>query len=82
MIQFEAVKKTYVSGKQQVHALNGIDLTVETGEIYGVIGFSGAGKSSLIRTVNLLERPSTGRVLIHGEDISTLSARKIRDTRK
>lgn len=82
MIQFEAVEKTYVSGKQQVHALNGIDLTVETGEIYGVIGFSGAGKSSLIRTVNLLERPSKGRVLIHGEDISTLSARKIRDTRK
>lgn len=82
MIQFEEVTKTYQSGKQSIHALNGIDLTVETGEIYGVIGFSGAGKSSLIRTVNLLERPSSGRVLIDGKDISTLSAKDIRQTRK
>lgn len=82
MIQFEEVAKTYQSGKQSIHALNGIDLTVETGEIYGVIGFSGAGKSSLIRTVNLLERPSSGRVLIDGKDISTLSSKEIRKTRK
>ena len=82
MIQFEEVTKTYQSGKQEIHALNGIDLTVETGEIYGVIGFSGAGKSSLIRTVNLLERPTTGRVLIHGKDILALSGSEIRKTRK
>ncbi|UJF26400.1 methionine ABC transporter ATP-binding protein [Planococcus sp. 107-1] len=82
MIQFEGVTKTYHSGKQEIHALNGIDLTVETGEIYGVIGFSGAGKSSLIRTVNLLERPTNGRVLIHDKDISTLTSKEIRDTRK
>lgn len=82
MIQFEGVTKTYQSGKQEIHALNGIDLTVETGEIYGVIGFSGAGKSSLIRTVNLLERPSAGRVLIHGQDVSTLSSKEIRTIRK
>lgn len=82
MIQFKEVTKTYQSGKQEIHALNGIDLTVETGEIYGVIGFSGAGKSSLIRTVNLLERPSSGHVLIDGKDISTLSGREIRKTRK
>ena len=82
MIQFEGVTKTYQSGKQEIHALNGIDLTVETGEIFGVIGFSGAGKSSLIRTVNLLERPTEGRVKIHGQDISTLSSKEIRTTRK
>ncbi|MGH2316797.1 methionine ABC transporter ATP-binding protein [Planococcus sp. SE5232] len=82
MIQFEGVAKTYQSGKQEIHALNGIELTVETGEIFGVIGFSGAGKSSLIRTVNLLERPSAGRVLIQGKDISTLSSKEIRTTRK
>lgn len=82
MIQFKGVAKTYQSGKQEIHALNGIDLTVETGEIYGVIGFSGAGKSSLIRTVNLLERPTSGHVLIHGKDISTFSAKEIRTTRK
>ncbi|MDN7241920.1 methionine ABC transporter ATP-binding protein [Planococcus sp. N028] len=82
MIQFEGVTKTYQSGKQEIHALNGIDLTVETGEIFGVIGFSGAGKSSLIRTVNLLERPTKGLVKIHGKDISTLSSKEIRKTRK
>ncbi|WP_422124472.1 methionine ABC transporter ATP-binding protein [Planococcus sp. X10-3] len=82
MIEFKQVTKTYQSGKEDVHALNGIDLTVETGEIYGVIGFSGAGKSSLIRTVNLLERPSSGHVLINGKDISKLSASEIRKTRK
>ncbi|TAA73304.1 methionine ABC transporter ATP-binding protein [Planococcus salinarum] len=82
MIQFKEVTKTYQSGKEDVHALNGIDLTVETGEIYGVIGFSGAGKSSLIRTVNLLERPSSGHVLINGKDISKLSGSEIRKTRK
>lgn len=82
MIQFKEVTKTYQSGKQEIHALNGIDLTVETGEIYGVIGFSGAGKSSLIRTVNLLERPSSGHVLINGKDISKLSGSEIRKTRK
>ncbi|MFD1032623.1 methionine ABC transporter ATP-binding protein [Metaplanococcus flavidus] len=82
MIEFKKVTKTYQSGKEDVHALNGIDLTVETGEIYGVIGFSGAGKSSLIRTVNLLERPSSGHVLINGKDISKLSASEIRKTRK
>ncbi|MGI2327869.1 methionine ABC transporter ATP-binding protein [Planococcus sp. YIM B11945] len=82
MIQFEGVTKTYQSGKQEIHALNGIDLTVETGEIFGVIGFSGAGKSSLIRTVNLLERPTNGRVKIHGKDISTLSSKEIRKVRK
>ncbi|WP_088008613.1 methionine ABC transporter ATP-binding protein [Indiicoccus explosivorum] len=82
MIQFEGVTKTYKSGKREVHALNGIDLTVGTGEIYGVIGFSGAGKSSLIRTVNLLERPSAGTVKIHGRDISALSPKEIRAARK
>lgn len=82
MIQFEGVAKTYRSGKREVPALNGIDLTVETGEIYGVIGFSGAGKSSLIRTVNLLERPTKGTVKIHGKDISALSAKEIRAIRK
>ncbi|WP_404408070.1 methionine ABC transporter ATP-binding protein [Jeotgalibacillus malaysiensis] len=82
MIQFENVKKTYGEGEEAVHALKGIDLTVETGEIYGVIGFSGAGKSSLIRCVNWLEQPSEGRVLIHGKDLNQHSKQEIRTIRK
>ena len=82
MIQFEAVTKTYGTGEESIQALAGIDLTVQTGEIFGVIGFSGAGKSSLIRCVNLLERPTDGRILIHGKDLTTLSKKEIRETRK
>ncbi|WP_227396283.1 methionine ABC transporter ATP-binding protein [Jeotgalibacillus aurantiacus] len=82
MIQFENVKKTYGEGQEAVHALKGIDLTVETGEIYGVIGFSGAGKSSLIRCVNWLEQPTEGKVLIHGQDLNSRSKQEIRTIRK
>jgi len=82
LIQFEAVTKTYGSGQDAVHALSGIDLTVETGEIFGVIGFSGAGKSSLIRCVNLLERPTEGVIRIHGNDITALSKKEVREARK
>ncbi|PPA70576.1 methionine ABC transporter ATP-binding protein [Jeotgalibacillus proteolyticus] len=82
MIQFEGVTKTYGEGSNAVNALSGIDLTVETGEIFGVIGFSGAGKSSLIRCVNLLERPTKGKVFIHGKDLTSLSKREVRSTRK
>ncbi|MDG5472858.1 methionine ABC transporter ATP-binding protein [Jeotgalibacillus sp. ET6] len=82
MIQFSSVSKTYGSGKDAVQALSGIDLTIETGEIYGVIGFSGAGKSSLIRCVNLLERPTEGTIKIHGKDLTSLSKKEVRQTRK
>ncbi|WP_404448671.1 methionine ABC transporter ATP-binding protein [Sutcliffiella horikoshii] len=82
MITFKNVKKVYKSGEQEVHALDGIDLSIEEGEIYGVIGFSGAGKSSLLRCVNLLERPSSGEVLVGGTDLSKLSPPKLREAKR
>lgn len=82
MITFKNVKKVYKSGDQEVHALDGIDLSIEEGEIYGVIGFSGAGKSSLLRCVNLLERPSSGEVLVGGTDLSKLSPPKLREAKR
>lgn len=82
VITFENVTKTYHNGKQIVHALNGIDLTIERGEIFGVVGFSGAGKSSLLRCVNLLERPTTGRVLVEGQDITQFSKAELRQHRR
>lgn len=65
-VRFINLGKTY-DGK--VHALQGIDLTIQRGEVFGIIGRSGAGKSSLIRTINRLEQPSSGRVLIDQVDI-------------
>ncbi|OCA87653.1 phosphate ABC transporter ATP-binding protein [Bacillus sp. FJAT-27225] len=82
MIEFQQVKKVYDSGGNQVTALNGIDLKVDKGEIFGVIGFSGAGKSSLIRCVNLLERPTSGHVIVDGQDLTTLSARELREVKR
>jgi D-methionine transport system ATP-binding protein len=69
-VRFDAVEKTYVSSSGDVHALQGISLDIPAGAIYGIIGRSGAGKSSLLRTINRLENPTGGRVLVDGEDIA------------
>ena len=68
-VRFIGVGKTYDGRQGPVDALKGIDLAIAHGEIFGIIGRSGAGKSSLIRTINRLEQPSSGRVLIDQVDI-------------
>ena len=82
MIIFENIKKTYIKNKQQVHALNDINLTVDTGDIYGLIGWSGAGKSSLIRLVNQLEKPTSGTVTVDGVDLNKLDTKAQREHKK
>jgi D-methionine transport system ATP-binding protein len=82
MIEFQNLKKVYESGGQQVAALNGIDLKINKGEIFGVIGFSGAGKSSLIRCVNLLERPTSGSVIVDGHNLTSMSVKEVREIKK
>nr|WP_202470245.1 ATP-binding cassette domain-containing protein [Streptomyces sp. SID2888] len=67
--------KVYRSHGREVTALDGVDLHVREGEVYGVIGQSGAGKSSLIRCVNLLERPTAGTVTVAGQDLTALAGR-------
>ena len=71
-VSFEHVSKTYASASGQVVALQDINLEIPAGGIFGIIGRSGAGKSSLLRTINRLETPSAGRVLVDGIDIGTL----------
>ena len=71
-VRFDGVGKTYSSSAGTVRALEGIDLDIRAGEIFGIIGRSGAGKSSLLRTINRLERPTSGRVLVDGTDIAAL----------
>jgi D-methionine transport system ATP-binding protein len=80
MVRFEGISKTYPAyrGKPGVNALQNIDFAIPRGSITGVIGRSGAGKSSLVRLINGLERPTTGRVIVDNRDISALAGRDLR----
>jgi D-methionine transport system ATP-binding protein len=79
MIELKNVNKTYEGG---IHALKNINLTINDGEIFGIIGQSGAGKSTLIRCLNMLEAPTSGEVLINGRDMTKLSQSELRKDRK
>ncbi len=76
MIAIEQLGKHYAGSDRP--ALEAVSLTIPDGSIYGILGRSGAGKSSLLRCLNLLERPSSGRILVEGEDITRLSAAGLR----
>jgi D-methionine transport system ATP-binding protein len=80
MICFEGLSKAYPAyrGKPSVQALRDIDATISRGSITGIIGRSGAGKSSLVRLINGLEKPTTGRVVVDGRDISALAGHSLR----
>lgn len=82
MIQLSHIEKTYDSPSGPVKALKGIDLTIERGEIFGIIGLSGAGKSTLIRCINMLERPTAGKVIVDGQDMTVMSEKELRKARK
>jgi D-methionine transport system ATP-binding protein len=71
-VVFDNVGKVYRSSSGPVHALHSIDLSVPRGSIFGIIGRSGAGKSSLLRTINGLEAPTAGRVVVDGQDVAAL----------
>lgn len=75
MVELKNIEKIYPNG---FHALKNINLRVESGEIYGIIGFSGAGKSTLIRIINLLENPSSGEVIVNNKNLRTLNDKELR----
>ena len=82
IIEIRGLRKTFGQGEAAVTALDGIDLSIEKGEIYGIIGLSGAGKSTLVRCMNLLETPTEGTVRVDGQDITTLSPKELRKARQ
>lgn len=82
IIQIEHLSKTFDSKADQVHALNDVSLSIEEGEIFGVIGLSGAGKSTLVRCLNLLEMPTSGTVTIGGKNLLELSKNELRRERQ
>ncbi len=77
MIKLENISKVFTQGTQTITALSDVSLHVPAGQIYGVIGASGAGKSTLIRCVNLLERPTSGRVLVDNQDLTAFSEKQL-----
>lgn len=82
MIEINRVNKVFYQGAKEIHALREINLTIEQGTIFGVIGSSGAGKSTLIRCVNLLERPTSGHVIVDGIDLTQLSNKELTQARR
>lgn len=82
MIEVNRLRKVYHSAGGDIAALDGLDLSVPRGEIHGIVGPSGAGKSTLIRCLTGLSRPTSGSVIIDGQEITTLSARELRAHRR
>ena len=81
-ILIQDVSKTFETKDGSVQALNHVSLSIETGDIYGIIGMSGAGKSTLVRCMNFLEVPSEGKVLIDGKSLGDFSAKELRKERE
>ena len=82
MIEIKNISKSYQTKDGLVEALNDVSLTIEDGDIYGIIGMSGAGKSTLVRCINMLEKPTQGSIVIDGVNIGELSKKELRDARR
>lgn len=82
MIELKNLSKKFIVNNEEVVALDDVSLTINDKDIYGIIGMSGAGKSTLVRCINLLEKPSSGDVLINGESILALNKKELREKRR
>ena len=82
MIEIKNLSKTFPSADHTVEALKNVSITINDGDIYGIIGMSGAGKSTLVRCINMLERPTEGSVLVDGTDLGGLSDAELRKVRR
>lgn len=72
VLQAKNLKKIYGSGNNAVHALDGVDLSVKKGEFVAIVGTSGSGKSTLLHMLGGLDRPTSGTVMVDGQDIFSL----------
>lgn len=82
IIEIQHVTKQFKTKKGIVEALSDVSLTIEKGQIFGIVGYSGAGKSTLVRLINKLEKPTSGKVIVEGEDITRLNALALRRRRQ
>ena len=72
MIKINDLSKEYITKKGTVIGVDRVNLTINEGEVFGIVGYSGAGKSSLLRCINLLERPTSGQIEVNGLDLTKL----------
>ena len=80
MIELKHVSKTFDAGTAGgVDALKDVSLTIEDGDIYGIIGMSGAGKSTLVRCINLLEKPTSGEIIVNGQRLDTMTPAQMQE---
>lgn len=82
MISIEGLSKVFRLNKNNVTAVDDLTLTINEGEIFGVIGYSGAGKSTFVRLLNRLEEPTSGKVVIHNREITALNTKELRLARQ
>lgn len=82
MIELKDITKVYRTKNGELTAVNNVNLSIERGEIYGIIGYSGAGKSTMIRLLNGLEKPTKGTIIVNGQKISEISGATLRQVRQ
>lgn len=82
MIELQHVSKTFETAGGRVDALKDVSLTIASGDIYGIIGMSGAGKSTLVRCINMLERPTSGKVIVNGQQLDAMTPAQLRAARR
>lgn len=82
IVETAELRKTYILGKVPVNALCGVNLKVEKGDFIAILGPSGSGKSTLINMIGALDKPTEGKVLINGVDVSTLNDNQLADLRR
>jgi len=81
MIHIENLSKEYKTKKGTVIGVNQVNLSITEGEVFGIVGYSGAGKSSLLRCINLLEQPTSGSIRVNGRDLTKLKGEDLRNAR-
>ena len=81
IVEFRNVVRTYPMGGELVHALRGVDLTIEEGDFFAIMGASGSGKSTLLNILGCLDRPTSGRYFLGGRDVSRVSDDELSEVR-
>ena len=82
MIELKHITKVVPTADGELTALNDVNITIHDGDVYGIVGMSGAGKSTLVRCINLLERPTSGQVVIDGKDLCVMPAKELIQQRR
>src|SRR5690625_149413 len=82
MIAIKGLSKEFKTDRNKIQAVDDLTLSIREGEIFGVIGYSGAGKSTFVRLLNRLEEPTSGHVMINNQEVTALNTKELRLARR